>query len=106
MSPLTTEETMDAIHELAVRQYQAYKAQYPDYLLLFHIGDVYEAFSSDAEVASRILGQRLKSLSHSTGVPVFMTSVPFDKVEIYNRLLIAAGHKVAICEYTTEQKQG
>src|SRR5688572_28684031 len=85
----------------AMRQYQQFKAQYPGYVLFFRMGDFYEMFWDDAKVAAKVLGVALTSrsrggLSADDAIP--MAGVPFHAVEGYLRRMIAAGHKVAICE--------
>src|ERR1043165_255944 len=85
----------------AMRQYRQFKAQYPGYVLFFRMGDFYEMFWEDAKTAAKTLGVALTSRSRG-GVgaedAVPMAGVPFHAVESYLRKMIAAGHKVAICE--------
>src|SRR2546430_548004 len=85
----------------AMRQYQQFKSQYPGYVLFFRMGDFYEMFWEDAQVAAKVLGVALTSrsrggLNAEDAIP--MAGVPFHAVEAYLRKMIAAGHKVAICE--------
>jgi len=85
----------------AMRQYQQFKTQYPDYVLFFRMGDFYEMFWEDAKLAARVLGVALTSRSRGglgaeDAIP--MAGVPFHAVDGYLRKMIAAGHKVAICE--------
>ena len=85
----------------AMRQYRQFKAQYPDYVLFFRMGDFYEMFWEDAELAARVLGVALTTRSRggleaSDAIP--MAGVPFHAVDSYLRKMIAAGHRVAICE--------
>ncbi|MGH7213606.1 MAG: DNA mismatch repair protein MutS [Tepidisphaeraceae bacterium] len=85
----------------AMRQYQQFKAQYPGYVLFFRMGDFYEMFWDDAKVCAKTLGVALTSrskggLDGADAIP--MAGVPFHAVENYLRKMIAAGHKVAICE--------
>src|SRR5450432_2483580 len=85
----------------AMRQYQQFKSEHPDYVLFFRMGDFYEMFWEDAKLASRVLGVALTSRSRGgleaeDAIP--MAGVPFHAVESYLRRMIAAGHKVAICE--------
>jgi DNA mismatch repair protein MutS len=84
-----------------MRQYQQFKAQYPGYVLFFRMGDFYEMFWEDAQVAAKVLGVALTSRSRGglgaeDAIP--MAGVPFHAVDGYLRRMIAAGHKVAICE--------
>ncbi len=85
----------------AMRQYQAYKTQYPDAVLFFRIGDFYETFYEDARIIARVLGVALTSRSKGEN-PVPMAGVPFHAVETYLSRMIAAGYKVAICEQMQE----
>lgn len=85
----------------AMRQYQQFKAQYPDYVLFFRMGDFYEMFWDDAQLAAKVLGVALTSrskggLEGADAIP--MAGVPFHAVESYLRKMIAAGYRVAICE--------
>src|SRR6202161_4790972 len=85
----------------AMRQYQQFKSQYPGYILFFRMGDFYEMFWEDARLAAKVLGVALTSRSRGgldadDAIP--MAGVPFHAVEGYLRKMIAAGHKVAICE--------
>src|SRR3954465_1495873 len=85
----------------AMRQYQQFKAQYPDYVLFFRMGDFYEMFWDDAVLAAKVLGVALTSRSKAgpdgaDSIP--MAGVPYHAVEAYLRKMIAAGHRVAICE--------
>ena len=82
------------------RQYNDIKAQYPDCLLFFRLGDFYEMFDEDAHVASRELDLALTT--RDRGKPeeeqTPMCGVPFHSCETYIARLIAKGYKVAICE--------
>ncbi len=85
----------------AMRQYQQFKAQYPNYILFFRMGDFYEMFWEDARIANKVLGVALTSRSRGgldaeDAIP--MAGVPFHSVDGYLRRMIAAGYKVAICE--------
>src|SRR5271168_1882412 len=89
----------------AMRQYQEFKAQYPGYVLFFRMGDFYEMFWEDAQLAAKTLGVTLTSRSRGglgaeDAIP--MAGVPFHAVEGYLRRMIAAGHRVAICEQTED----
>lgn len=85
----------------AMKQYQQFKGQYPDYILFFRMGDFYEMFWEDARLAHRVMGVTLTTRSRGglddrDAIP--MAGVPFHSVEGYLRKMIAAGYKVAICE--------
>ncbi len=78
----------------AMRQYQRFKQQHPDCVLFFRMGDFYEMFYEDAELAHRVLGVTLTQ--RTEGVP--MAGVPYHAVEGYLRRMIQAGYRVAICD--------
>ena len=78
------------------------KADYPDTLLLYRMGDFYELFYADAEKAARVLNITLTQRGQSAGEPVVMAGVPFHSVETYLARLIKLGESVAICEQVGE----
>ncbi len=79
-------------------QYHAIKAEYPDTLVFYRMGDFYEVFYADAEKASRLLDITLTRRGQSAGEPVVMAGVPFHALEGYLAKLIKLGESVAICE--------
>ena len=81
-------------------QYLAIKAEHPDTLVFYRMGDFYELFYSDAEKAARLLDITLTRRGNSGGEPVVMAGVPFHSVENYLARLIKQGESVAICEQT------
>jgi DNA mismatch repair protein MutS len=85
-------------HTPMMRQYLALKAEYPDTLLFYRMGDFYELFYNDAEKAVRLLDITLTQRGQSNGAPVVMAGVPFHSVETYLSRLIKLGESVAICE--------
>ncbi len=88
----------------AMRQYRSFKEQYPDYILLFRMGDFYEMFYEDAKIASRVLGLALTSRSKGpSAVP--LAGMPYHAVDSYLARLIKAGHRVAICEQVEDAAQ-
>jgi DNA mismatch repair protein MutS len=78
-------------------QYEEAKAAHPDAILFFRMGDFYEMFRDDAVVASRILGLTLTSRSKGDDA-IPMAGVPYHAAEKYMAKLIAAGHRVAVCD--------
>jgi DNA mismatch repair protein MutS len=80
-----------------MRQYREWKRRYPDYLLLFRLGDFYEAFHEDAAVAARTLDIALTSRQKGEGA-IPMAGVPHHAVDTYIARLIRAGLKVAVCD--------
>ncbi len=88
----------------AMRQYRQFKEQYPEYMLLFRMGDFYEMFYDDAKEASRVLGLTLTSRSKGpTAVP--LAGIPYHALDNYMAKLVAAGVRVAICEQVEDPKQ-
>ncbi len=85
-------------HTPMMRQYLAIKADYPDTLVLYRMGDFYEVFFADAEKASRLLGITLTKRGATNGEPIQMAGVPFHSLEGYLAKLIKLGESVAICE--------
>ena len=81
-----------------MQQYFGLKAEYPDTLLLYRMGDFYELFYADAEKAARLLDITLTQRGQSAGQPVIMAGVPFHALENYLARLIKLGESVAICE--------
>ena len=87
-----------AAHTPMMRQYLAIKAEYPDTLVLYRMGDFYEVFFDDALKASRLLGITLTKRGATNGEPIQMAGVPFHSLEGYLAKLIKLGESVAICE--------
>ncbi len=85
-------------HTPMMQQYLGLKAEYPDTLLFYRMGDFYELFFADAEKAVRLLDITLTQRGQSAGQPVVMAGVPFHSVETYLSRLIKLGESVAICE--------
>ena len=83
-------------------QYLSLKAEHPDTLLLYRMGDFYELFYADAEKAARLLNITLTQRGQSGGQPVVMAGVPFHSIETYLARLIKLGESVAICEQVGE----
>ena len=87
-----------------MRQYSSAKAQHPDALLFFRMGDFYELFFDDAVVASRELQITLTSRDKSNSVPIPMCGVPYHAAESYLTRLLRKGFRVAICEQMEDPK--
>ena len=79
-------------------QYLGIKASYPDALLFYRMGDFYELFFTDAEVAAKTLSIVLTRRGRHEGADIPMCGVPVERSDDYLHRLIAAGHRVAICE--------
>ena len=89
-------------HTPMMAQYLGLKADYPDTLLFYRMGDFYEMFYGDAEKAARLLDITLTQRGQSGGEPVVMAGVPFHAMEGYLAKLIRQGESVAICEQVGE----
>ena len=87
-----------AQHTPMMQQYLSIKANHPDMLLFYRMGDFYELFFSDAEKAARLLDITLTSRGASDGDPIKMAGVPYHAVEQYLAKLVKLGESVAICE--------
>ncbi|HEX8070983.1 MAG TPA: DNA mismatch repair protein MutS [Pyrinomonadaceae bacterium] len=84
------------------RQYLEIKRRHPDAILLFRIGDFYEAFDDDARTVARELGIVLTSKPMGKNLRVPLAGVPHHSLERYLARLINKGHRVAICEQLTD----
>ena len=83
-------------------QYVEIKAANPDCLLFYRMGDFYELFFGDAEIASRALGIVLTKRGKHQGADIPMCGVPIERADDYLQRLIALGHRVAVCEQTED----
>jgi len=81
-----------------MQQYLRLKAQHPDMLMFYRMGDFYELFFDDAEKAAKLLDITLTRRGISAGVPIKMAGVPYHAAEQYLVRLIRLGLSVAICE--------
>ena len=85
-------------HTPVMQQYLRLKAQHPDVLLFYRMGDFYELFFEDARKAARLLDITLTARGHSGGSPIPMAGVPVVTLETYLARLVRKGESVAICE--------
>ncbi len=85
-------------HTPMMAQYLRIKADFPDTLVFYRMGDFYELFYEDARRANRLLDITLTARGQSAGEPVVMAGVPVHSVESYLARLIRMGEAVAICE--------
>ncbi|ANQ17975.1 DNA mismatch repair protein MutS [Vibrio natriegens] len=85
-------------HTPMMQQYLKLKAENPDILLFYRMGDFYELFYDDAKRASQLLDISLTKRGSSAGEPIPMAGVPFHAVEGYLAKLVQLGESVAICE--------
>lgn len=99
--PQSFDEFLAAGHTPMMAQYLSVKEAYPDCLLFYRMGDFYELFYNDAEIASGVLDITLtKRGKAKDGGEIAMCGVPFHSYEPYLVKLIQSGYKVAICEQT------
>jgi DNA mismatch repair protein MutS len=85
-----------------MQQYLRIKAEYPDTLLFYRMGDFYELFYEDARRAAALLDITLTARGQSAGSPIPMAGVPFHAADSYLARLVRKGESVAICEQSTE----
>lgn len=89
-------------HTPMMQQYLRIKAQHPDVLLFYRMGDFYELFYDDARRAAQLLDITLTARGQSAGNPIPMAGVPFHSVDGYLAKLVRQGESVAICEQIGE----
>jgi DNA mismatch repair protein MutS len=87
-----------AVHTPMMRQYLAIKAEYPEMLVFYRMGDFYELFFDDAKRAASLLDITLTSRGKSGGNPIPMAGVPYHAIEGYLAKLVRKGESCAICE--------
>ncbi|HET7922561.1 MAG TPA: DNA mismatch repair protein MutS, partial [Gammaproteobacteria bacterium] len=85
-------------HTPVMRQYLRVKAEHPDILVFYRMGDFYELFYDDARRAARLLDITLTQRGQSAGQPIPMAGVPYHAAESYLARLVRLGESVAICE--------
>ena len=81
-----------------LKQYFSIKAQHPEALLLYRVGDFYETYSDDAVLASKVLGLVLTKRSNGDKGDTPMAGFPHHAIEAYLQKLVRGGYKVAICD--------
>ena len=91
-----------AQHTPMMQQYLAIKAQHPQTLLFYRMGDFYELFYDDARRAAQLLDITLTARGKSAGGAIPMAGIPYHAVDNYLARLVRHGHSVAICEQTGE----
>jgi DNA mismatch repair protein MutS len=94
---MSTIDNFDA-HTPMMQQYLKLKAQHPEILLFYRMGDFYELFYDDAKRASQLLDISLTKRGASAGEPIPMAGIPHHAVENYLAKLVNQGESVAICE--------
>ena len=98
MSDKTIEMTREPSDTPLMRQYNAFKAKYPDAMLLFRVGDFYETYGEDAVKSSEVLGIVLTRRHNGAAAEQSMAGFPHHALDTYLPKLVRAGLKVAICE--------
>ncbi len=92
------EKSSSSAHTPMMQQYLRIKADYPDTLLFYRMGDFYELFFDDAKKASQLLDITLTKRGQSAGEPIAMAGIPYHAAEGYLARLLRNGISVAICE--------
>ena len=87
-----------------MKQYFAFKADYPEAVLLFRCGDFYETYGEDALIASKVLGIVLTKRSSAIPGAIPMAGFPHHSLEVYLPRLVRAGYKVAVCDQLEDPK--
>ena len=87
-----------------IKQFFEVKAQHPEALLLYRVGDFYESYSDDAVTAARVLGLVQTKKSNGDKGPIPMAGFPHHAIETYLTKLVRAGYKVAICDQLEDPK--
>ena len=87
-----------------MKQYNQFKAQYPDAILLFRVGDFYETFGEDAVKTSQILGIVLTKRSNGAAADQDLAGFPHHALDTYLPKLVRAGYRVAICDQLEDPK--
>lgn len=87
-----------------MKQYNSFKAKYPDAILLFRVGDFYETFGEDAIKTSSILGITLTSRNNGAAGEIPLAGFPYHALDTYLPKLVRAGQRVAICEQLEDPK--
>ena len=87
-----------------MKQFFAFKAEYPEAVLLFRCGDFYETYGDDALIASKVLGIVLTKRSSATPGAIPMAGFPHHSLETYLPKLVRSGYKVAVCDQLEDPK--
>jgi DNA mismatch repair protein MutS len=102
-SPAVSKQTS---HTPLMQQYLRIKADHPDIILLFRMGDFYEVFYEDARRVAKLLDITLTSRGTSAGAPIPMAGIPYHALDGYLVKLIRKGESAAICEQVGEATEG
>jgi len=101
-----TAQEKPAQHTPMMQQFLRIKADYPDTLLFYRMGDFYELFYDDARKASRLLDITLTTRGSSNGSPIPMCGIPYHAADNYLARLIKRGESIAVCEQTSKPGEG
>jgi len=85
-------------------QYYRIKAEYPNTVLLYRMGDFYETFEDDAKVAAKVLGLTLTKRNHGGKEDTPLAGFPYHAIDKYAHKLVKAGYRVAVCEQIEDPK--
>ncbi len=88
-----------------MKQYYQIKAQHPDAIVLFRMGDFYETFGEDAVTTAKVLGITLTKRAHGASADVELAGFPYHALDNYLPRLVKAGFRVAICEQLEDPKK-
>ena len=88
-----------------MQQYREIKDRHQNAILFFRMGEFYEMFYEDAEIASRALGLTLTSRNNGGASDVPLAGIPVKAASDYLRRLVQQGYRVSICEQTEDPKQ-
>ena len=98
------DQQKDIVQTPLMKQYFSVKAQYPDALLLFRVGDFYETFGEDARTASKVLGIVLTKRANGYASSVDLAGFPHHAIDTYLPKLVKGGYKVAVCDQLEDPK--
>ncbi|MCB6183224.1 DNA mismatch repair protein MutS [Leeia sp. TBRC 13508] len=98
MSTTNLKDSSIPQHTPMMQQYHALKADHPDKLLFYRMGDFYELFYQDAEKAAKLMDITLTARGQSAGKPIPMAGIPYHAAEQYLARLVKLGESIAICE--------
>ncbi len=87
-----------------MKQYFKVKAEHPEAVLLFRVGDFYETFADDAIIASKVLGIVLTKRANGSASSVPLAGFPHHSIDVYLPKLVRAGYKVAVCDQLEDPK--
>ncbi|MBR7027624.1 MAG: DNA mismatch repair protein MutS, partial [Bacteroidales bacterium] len=96
----STKSTMSPL----MQQYYQIKAQHPDCVMFFRVGDFYETFGEDAIITSKVLGLVLTRKASGGGAFTELAGVPHHAIDVYLPKMVKAGYKVAVCDQLEDPK--